>query len=278
MISVKMKKILCFFLTAALIIIVFSCTKKENDDVEKNGNVAWTDEDINIEHDEIKTVIKSYDEYENTEYPLLAEDSVNNTQLYGIKPQGAVLFKDGKKQIFDWSCLTPRGILPEITMADFDGDGLSEIGVNLYWASGTGMSIEQLYILKPSKDDSGNDYFVDYQFTADDYAVQLAEILQHSYDSENKILTLQVQDKIYTIQLSQGFQYMNYVDIVQFRFDNNKIKAIFPLGIVQEGVVAEYGYGSLTADVEYRNSKFTLTNFEFDEKLDISLLHRKQIQ
>lgn len=223
------------------------------------------------------TLISSYEEYENTDRPLIASDPDNNVFLYGVKPQGVVVVKDGTEQFFDWSYLTPRGILPEITTADFDGDGTNEIGVNLYVESGTGMSVEQLHIVKSTKDSSGNDCLVDYQFMEDDYTAQIAEILQHTYDTETKILTLQVRDKNYEIVCERGFQYLSYTDIVQFRFENNGIKVIFPLGIVQEGVIAEYGYGSLTAGVIYGDEKFTLTEPEFDETLDISLLHRNQL-
>lgn len=186
--GIFMKRMIITVISLTLCIIVLNACIQSNNQPQADSERKTNTKDAP------EKVISSYEEYENTKYPLIAADPENNIRLYGVKPQGVVLCKDGIEQSFDWSYITPRGILPEIETADFDGDGIYEIGVNLYRGSGTGMSIEQLHIVKPEKDNAGKDCFANYQFMEDDYAAQLTEILQYTYDSETQILTIQIYD------------------------------------------------------------------------------------
>lgn len=53
---------------------------------------------------------------------------------------------------FDWLYATSRAIPPQMWCFDFDGDGEDELVVDCYGGSGTGMSIEYLYVVERRED------------------------------------------------------------------------------------------------------------------------------
>ncbi len=247
-----------------------------------NNNTTPNNSGHKIVPDASNTIVESFEEYNNTEYPLIASVPEKGVQLYGLKPQGVVLVGNGIEQVFDWEYLTPTGYLPEMASEDFDNDGEDEIGVNLYWGSGTGISIEQLHMVEYKRKFIGNSYLTDHQFMESDYLAQIEKLMQYQYDPGAKEIAINIENKTYQLKCDGDFYSLNYNSFVHFKFEGNTIMAYFPIGIVYENTVSpDYGSGPIncfTARVIYSDGVFTLTEGEIIEIDDVFMNYdRRQI-
>lgn len=84
---------------------------------------------------------------------LLAEE--DDVAFYAVegKENSLALLRWGEILAeFDWLYITPRAIEPELRVCDLDSDGAEEVVVDCYGGSGTGVSIDYLYVVE--KDDN----------------------------------------------------------------------------------------------------------------------------
>jgi hypothetical protein len=226
-----------------------------------------------------KKVITTYEEYEATKLPILAAIPDKDIYLYDTKNGQVILSVGENKNYYDWLCLTPRFILPQMQLGDFDNDGIDELSVILYTGSGTGVSIQDLHIIEmsegniPSENQSENknsEDYKDHMFSPDDYVSQLKDkITFKTYlDADQLMGKISVGTKSYTVSLKE-FQTDEYgkisselyfASIVSFSCENNKLKAEFGAGIMCEKVPQACYIGKLNADVEYGEGKFELMN------------------
>lgn len=77
---------------------------------------------------------------------LLAE--AGDAAFYGQSDGSALLRWGDVLAEFDWLYATPRAIAPRLWLADADGDGAEELLVRCYGGSGTGVSLEFLYVVE----------------------------------------------------------------------------------------------------------------------------------
>ncbi|MFB9329958.1 hypothetical protein ACFFSY_28795 [Paenibacillus aurantiacus] len=194
------------------------------------------------------------------------------------EPNGALLQIGEKKQLFDWVYTTPRMILPQEQVTDYDQDGNDELAVVLHVGSGTGVAIDELHIVEfegveAKSDDSGDSPFVDHVFTDEDYRAQLENSLAFKTSTEDGELFGYVTLDSTTTKVSlKPFQTgyngevtgeLGYGAIVRFEAVNNKLTGTFAVGVVIENVVEPQYFGQIKADVGYKDGKFQLEGFQF---------------
>jgi hypothetical protein len=238
-------------------------------------------------------VIDSYEEYRDTNFPLIAAIPEKNIYLYAIKSlgyKGVVLYVNGVGHYYDWTYMTPRFILPRLNVADFDNDGDEELAAILYVGSGTGVAVEELHIVNIYENDilSNNpkdinylkpnpEYFADYLYESKDYMDTLnKQVKIKSYKEEKELkASVIVNDQITNVSLKE----LQYIDnaqsdikvgeraclenIVHFNVNNNKITAKFDLGICCNLMVTPIYSGAVYGDVYYKDNEFTLNNLKF---------------
>lgn len=236
-------------------------------------------------------VIETPEDYDASNILLVSAIQDKNIYLYGIKPEGAVLYVDGTGHYYDWIYLTPRFILPRMYTGDYDYDGKEELAIILYVGSGTGCAIEELHIveiyedkvlsLEPTHEDylkPNPKYFKDHAFFSEDYISKLNEIVKIEVPEKNDewVANISVSNKMVTANLKEcQSEDMDaaieskpcFGDIVHFNVVEGKLTARFELGINIDTIPIPIFVGAVLADVIYKESDFTLSNvrFELDE-------------
>lgn len=206
-------------------------------------------------------------------FPLYAALKSENIYLYGVKPYGMVLYQDGTGTYFDWPGLTPRGILPELSYLDYDGDGGRELAVALYVGSGTQLSVMDLHILeieKPAKDGRHKPGYADHSLLGDDVEEWMTKEFAGALSADGKTIILSFDGETYqadnrTDHPEAGeFQSVVFGDIVEFRLDGGKISVEIAVGAVYENVAQPRLFGSIRGEVRFDGSGFTLENCALD--------------
>ncbi|MDP4182311.1 MAG: hypothetical protein Q8942_14630 [Bacillota bacterium] len=234
-----------------------------------------------------KKVIESWEEFNDSDFPLIASIPEKGIYLYAIKDGGVVLYINNKGHYYDWEYLTPRFILPQMRVYDYDKDGKDELAVVLYIGSGTGFSVEELHIVEISENvdlsDNPSDknysvpnpeYFKDYIYFPKDYITQLnklTKIVIHNKTNEAAAEVI-VNAKLSSLDLGENkfegkkLNYESkpiYGDIAHFNIEGNKITADFALGICNNLHAEPVYVGDVNADVSFARGKFTLRNLYF---------------
>ena len=213
-----------------------------------------------------KKVISSWEEFNFYDIPLIASIPEKEIFLYGIKPNSGVILKSGDRSFYyDWAYLTPRFILPEIFLNDFDKDDQEELAVILYIGSGTGVSVEELHIIEISEDEN----FKDYLFKQDDYLSQIDKLVEFKSFTKNNKTTAEliIDEKVYPLNLDEqekdnSISGTVFSNIVRFSVDDGKINAEFGVGIGYDSFPTPVPVGTLHADVLFRDGEFTLKNIK----------------
>ena len=299
-------KIFTIIYLLVIVLFVASCDNNNNilaqagmntQQETSSSSLRSTEAQLDISHKDIleisieqelnnksKKVITTPEEYEASKLPLLAAIPEKEIYLYDTKNGQVVLCVREKKLYYNWICLTPRFILPQMQLGDFDNDGIEELSVILYTGSGTGVSIQDLHIIEmpydkiPLENQTENkksDYYTDHMFSADHYVSQLKDKISFKtyLDAGQLMGKISVGTKSYTVSLKE-FQTDEYgqisselyfASIVSFSCENNKLKSEFGVGIICKKVPEACYIGKLSADVEYSDGEFELMNFSFTE-------------
>lgn len=88
--------------------------------------------------------------------PLAIAADNDKVRLYtalkdGNTYKGYIVEVNGKKHTFDWESPRLPNVPPEIHYADIDKDGQEEVIVVLSLGTGTGMSMQELHVIKPNE-------------------------------------------------------------------------------------------------------------------------------
>ena len=200
--------------------------------------------------------------------PLWAKIPSENIYLYGVQPDGYILYQDGFGTYFNWQGITPRRILPELKYADFDGDGEKEVAVALCVVTGTGFQQMELHVLE--KELSLNNWmprYTDFSLSGEDLIPWFRELATATQPNENGIVTFSFEGFEYQISLTEqertegGTVTMSVGDIIEFQFeDDGRIRVIIPVGFVFESWAAVNYFAEMGADVIFNGESFTLKN------------------
>lgn len=106
--------------------------------------------EISITSGDVSTTIRTPSE------PLAIATENDQVKLYtalknGDTYEGFVIEVNGNKHTFNWEAPRLLGYTPEIHYADIDQDGQEEVVVILWLGTGTGMSMQELHVIKPNQ-------------------------------------------------------------------------------------------------------------------------------
>lgn len=200
----------------------------------------------------------------------ISETEEGDIVLYGLVQggwtEGVLLFSKGRCQYFDWYYSGPRMDMPNLILRDYDGDGQQELAVILLAATGTGVSIEQLFMLEEQEDGLWSES----EFT--EYMQQVeAEIIWEYEEETRKILVRRAgaDDPIGEMDVADLFaeddvyESVCIGDIVTFVPEDNEMYVQMLTGVRMQGeAVGQYGDYALRARVNYEKNRFTLSDYE----------------
>jgi len=285
------RRVFCAALAFVLALLLCACGAGE---VSVEGSTETTNSWHNWYSEpatEALTAARGFNGWDKRQPLLIAEDAANNLYLYGLPEQGGVVLiwndtshphRNGFSAWFEWGFDTPRQFMPEMTAMDVDGDGRKEVVVKTYVRSGTGLSGWDLHVveLHPRKYEWTDDWekvwedssFEDYDrifaeactFAEEDIQAQLEKRVSYTWDAAKQQVTITdgrnkiVGDIGFDIGEGVG-DILDLSSIVDFSFDEK--------GIRFEGAVGYPGplyHCKVTANVHYKNGKFTLTDIAIE--------------
>lgn len=234
-------------------------------DVRTEDVAQFLADEIQIE-DLTETKLITADALRETQYPLIAELPEDDLYLYG-QPKGAVLKHGDEITVFDWIYMTPRFILPTMAKYDVNDDGADEIICVLNTGSGTGISIEELHVLKMI-----DGKYYDHVF--DDYKEKLSSLIKYEYDKDLhqvKFIT-ETSTYIHTIEPeNQAFTFegINMTNIVGFDIsDGLKIKLAVAIIFEEQATPMFIDTIELVGEIEYMNGYFEIRKLEVVEVIE----------
>lgn len=205
---------------------------------------------------------------DDQETPVLLWESedgkiaVFGSYLYDGKEPRIFIEHDNVIDAFYQDWLTPRRIEPQFMYSDIDGDGEKELAAVYYVGSGTGVSVEWLVVYEQE-----DGHFVPYVFDDDD--VQANAAVEITVDNDTKTAEYSINGETYSSsfdnEIVTGYykdgvtaEDMGFGERIAYELDENKITFT-----ASPGCLTVYVGPTVTAEVIYKNGKFTLTNFEF---------------
>ena len=133
--------------------------------------------------------------------PLLAGNDENKIYLYGIRPEGVILYKDGTGHYYDWAYSCSEYRQPRFFKGNFDGNNTEDIAVVTY-TKNDGVSIEDLRII------SDGDFDDVYKVNEEEFDSYARNIVVHSF--ANNAVTFTANSVSYSFDLSESFEKLVY--------------------------------------------------------------------
>lgn len=194
--------------------------------------------------------------------PLLVSDEENELYLYGIKPDGVVLYADGIGHYYDWAYSFSDYREPRIYKGHFDNDRNEDIAIVTY----TNENVEDIRIISDGDFDEDSVYTVD----PDEFNSYVRKAVVHSYDDVNETVTFTVDGRNYVFDLSESFEKLvfdgiSYSRNVSYELIDGKIFAyIVPVVVSSDGEndygIAEMGI-TIKAQLLFDGYNISLTDF-----------------
>lgn len=219
--------------------------------------------------------LSTYDLEKYADKGIIILDSVDkDTVLYGLCSGYGMLLRIGD-EVFPISMQwrAPRLKIPEIYAQDFDQDGEIEYGLDVLLGTGSGLSVEQFYVIEREKDS-----IVLTEFAWEDWQAQILSHVSWNYDKEyNSVETfLDGEQAGATLFLGQfleerqgTFQDLSFGDIAQFIGHDGQLYLWVEGGIfIEEWAAPVYECGiDVLVPVNYSADKtFTLGEIELSER------------
>lgn len=198
---------------------------------------------------------------------LLAEIPKDDIFMYGYSDEdyqwkGIIIRMGNKLNYFDWKYSYPIDN-PLMKYYDYDKDGQKELAVSLYLGGGTGVAINQLFILERSK--SGK--LTSYQFTPKNYVSQINQRISYKIN-KNKLTLYDGKKKLRETKLSwlpknAHVKSIYFGDLVHFDLSRNLILNIEAGMKIDKWASLQYdGLDGLKAVIKYKNGKFTISDIK----------------
>lgn len=180
--------------------------------------------------------------------PLLAADEENELYLYGIKPDGVILYADGAGHYYDWSYSCDDYKAPQIFTGFFDNDSTEDIAVVTY-TKNDGVSVEDIRIISDGDFEADDVYLVN----EDEFNSYVAYHVEKSF--ANNAVTFSLDGVNYSFDLSESFSKLvydgvSYSENVSYELTDGKIYVnIIP---VVSSADEENDYGKVNVDITVR--------------------------
>ncbi|MFD2329068.1 hypothetical protein ACFSR7_07390 [Cohnella sp. GCM10020058] len=195
--------------------------------------------------------------------------------LYPNTAKTAILAVGDTRQTMDWRYSTVRGVMPALTIGDYDKDGEDELAAVLELGSGTGLLLDELHVVELTKTEAaGEQPFADHTFLEDDYLAQLGEAI--SFEKANQagkwLGRITVGDRTHEVDLSAFVdeygaeaikEKLGYGAIVYFQATPETLALKAAIGLSIDGLAEPQYIGDITASVHYGAGEFKLDNFTF---------------
>lgn len=205
------------------------------------------------------------DSFANSYFPLFAAIESEDIYLYGVNPQGMVLYQNDAGTYFDWPGLTPRLILPQMSYLDYDKDGKKDLAVILYVGSGTQHSQMDLHLLTiDNLDDYYKPTYTDHTLLAQNVNSWMTEELT-LFSAEGDTVVVEFCGEKYFVKKppnAGSLQGVGFGDIIGLSFDEEKIRVSITIGLFYEDWASASMaiFGEIFADVLFDGSQFKLSN------------------
>lgn len=168
---------------------------------------------------------------------------------------GAVLSVKGEQIFYPWrDFLTPRGILPRLSLLDTNGDGLDELAVILYTGSGTGIAVEELHLVGLQ----GDARFDDLHVTSREIKDQLFHRLSAQYDMKKDTIEVKLDHQTLSIDVSDiekvknpDFRCLDLDSIIHFNAENGSLSVHLTIGLSGFDHIVSFDYVDLTAGLQF---------------------------
>jgi hypothetical protein len=240
----------------------------------------WTDEDeLYLYLDSVNYTEYIPNDFNNFALERINNDSIpmkifanlpdNDIHIAFAPPFGVVLSIAGEKYFYPWSkgMLTPRSILPRLSLSDYDGDGADELAVILYVGSGTGYSVEELYIIEFNEHMTAT--AVTYETIKDLLSNRLSAYqLPTSFDPTVEEIIVKLDDQVVNggyvypshRETEGDFQRLDLESLIWFYSDSNTLTVHIAIGLVRSAFVTPFEFIDFYADVMYNGSSISLSN------------------
>jgi len=194
-------------------------------------------------------------------YAALPDDDIH---LAFAAPFGAVLSIGGEERFYPWSNgrLTPRSVLPVLSLYDYNGDGVDELAIILYGGSGTSFSVSELHII---------DLYGNKEVTTVNYETfqrLLFHRLSASYDPGADELTIRLDDQEVVISFDASwivdepemrFWGLDLSSIIHFYAEDGTLSVIVWIGGQFYWATPEF-VARFYADIVYDGPSISLAN------------------
>lgn len=210
-----MKKLYICIFALVFVLSLAGCTKVLKPVIEEPSTSEPTEEEV-TEKEEL--------------VPLLFADEKENLYLYGIKPDGVILYADGIGHFYDWEYDCSDYRAPKIFSGYFDNDTSYEDLAVVTYTKNDGVSVEDIrfitdgdfeaddvYLVDSSELDSYVSYYVSESFS-NNAVIFTYDGTSYSFDLSDCFSTLAYDGVSYSenvsYELVDGKIYVNIVPVV----------------------------------------------------------------
>lgn len=220
------------------------------------------------------------------ESDLIFFGRVGEFTLYGMNEdrvsRGLIIRRNDSLFFTDEYYLAPGLYYPKLFAEDFDGDDEKEAIILLHRLTGTGFSVEELFLLDETEQEHTSDWKL-YQFAEKDYLEQLEENLNFGISNDKCQVHLFTTDKNQDvlIDMSDELTYDDsritmsedricVGDLVAFYVEGNTLTISFTIGLYcEEFAIPLYSALPLVeAEILYQNGEFKLHTPRFVSDAD----------
>ncbi len=189
----------------------------------------------------------------------LAAQIGDTVQLFSVQEgeESFVLLSwDGVEAQFDWPHITPRGCQMEGALLDIDGDGADELAVSVVSGTGTGVSVQDLYIVEMADDRTS---LSEHRLPEEQLAL-LTEMLTCAADGTD--ITFSIEDQTLTVSAEGTVDTFPHLgEYVSFAFSKNGIRMTVGIPVRYTGSAIDFFLAELSANVLFSNGQFGLSDY-----------------
>lgn len=197
--------------------------------------------------------------------PLLASNKSKNIFLYGINPEGVILYVDGQGHYYDWKYSCENYEAPKIFTGLFDNNSVEDIAVVTHIDE----NIDDLHIISDSDFDADSVYHVD----KSEFNSYISYSIEYFYDDVNKNIGFAVDGKNYVFDISESDEQLDFSTVyydknVSYRLDNGKIYVQIVPGVIGSSQQKDNAYAEISitinAELLFDGYNISLADFSVD--------------
>jgi len=213
------------------------------------------------------------DDFFKKDLPLILSLEEKDIRLYGCHPWGMILYVSGQAYYLDIAYMTPRFIMPELYVNDYDGDGEEEICLVTYIGSGTGVSIQNLYMIEMKNPNASAfennmeksmdlikfdletmDDLIEMVAIKANYETGYLEVISPGYEGE-----VAIKDIYGDYQDNEFEDRVSYGSIIRYGIDKGKVEVTLGLAMSSRLIHDPIYFGEAVIELKYQDNTFVAT-------------------